>query len=72
MADPFWSVCSVFVNLLAKTTGEPRSPFLMSAVDGLYVRWRKIFESDENTPAGEFLLLLEQGADPPSDHRGDG
>ena len=33
MADPFvrTAVSSVFVNLLAKTTGKPCSPFLMSA-----------------------------------------
>ena len=51
MTDPFvrTSVCSVFVNLLAKTTGEPCSPFLMSAVHGLYARWHKIFERDGNT-----------------------
>ena len=29
------SVCSLFVNLLAKATGEPCSPILMSAVHGL-------------------------------------
>ena len=54
MADPFWSVCSVFVNLLAKRSGQSRSPFLVSAVDGLYARWRRIFESDENTRAANF------------------
>jgi hypothetical protein len=60
MADPFWSVCSVFVNLLAKTSGHSRSPFLMSTVDGLYARWRKIFESDENTRAANFYCFWNE------------
>ena len=54
------SVCSVFVNLLAKTTGEPCSPFLMSAVHGLYARWRKIFERDGNTRTANFYRFWNE------------
>jgi uncharacterized membrane protein len=54
------SVCFVFVNLLAKTTGEPCSPFLMSAVHGLYTRWRKIFERDGNTRTANFYRFWSE------------
>ncbi len=66
------SVCSLFVNLLAKATGEPCSPILMSAVHGLCALAQD-FRARRERPHGEFLPLLERGADdPPSDHRGDG
>ena len=48
------------MNLLAKTSGHSRSPFLVSAVDGLYARWRRIFESDENTRAANFYCFWNE------------
>jgi protoporphyrinogen IX oxidase len=32
----------------------------MSTVDGLYARWRKIFESDENTRAANFYCFWNE------------
>jgi uncharacterized membrane protein len=48
------------VNVLAKTSGQPRSPLLLRAVDGLYARWRKIFESDENTRAANVYCFWNE------------
>ena len=58
MCDP-WSVCSVFVNLLAKATGEPCSPDLDERGAWSYARWRKIFECDGNSRR-RILPLLER------------
>jgi hypothetical protein len=40
--------------------GEPCSPFLMSAVHGLYARWRKIFERDGNTRTANFYRFWNE------------
>jgi putative membrane protein len=54
------SGCSVFVNLLAKTTGEPLLAPLMSAMHGLYARWRRIFERDGNNRTANFYRFWNE------------
>ncbi len=71
MCEPS-SVCSVFVNLLARRRGSRARPVLMSAAHGHYARWRKIFECDGNSRRRISTAAGTGADDPPSDHRDDG